>query len=393
MYDNFPNLQIFRQEILSIFNFFTTKKLLPLSPLTTINSEYMPTFRAKKHSPIRLYVAIAFLIIINIAIVIGCVVIKQYRFSSFCKEDFTLYIGRNYTAASILSQISQDDTLSLRKTDRLRHLFATKGFNEPARTGAYRITTDMSALEVYELLTVGNHSPVRVTFNNLRTVEDFASSMARQLLPEKEEFLALLRDDAYCQEKGFTPATIPAMLLPDSYEVYWNTSADRLLDRMAREYDYYWDDTRRQKAKSIGLTPIEVATLASIVEEETNVADEMPVVAGLYINRLRKRIPLQADPTIKFAVGDFMLKRILTKHLDVESPYNTYKHYGLPPGPIRIASKRAIESVLNYKRHNYLYMCAKEDLSGRHNFASTLSEHNRNAARYHKALNKLRIMK
>ena len=183
------------------------------------------------------------------------------------------------------------------------------------------------------------------------------------------------------------------MLLPDTYDVYWNISAESLLDRMEREYNRYWNDERLEKAHKAGLSPIEVATLASIVEEETNIADEMPIIAGLYINRLRKRIPLQADPTIKFAIGDFGVKRILKKHLRIDSPYNTYKHYGLPPGPIRIASKQAIDAVLNYRKSNYIYMCAKDDLSGRHNFAATLAEHNRNARKYHKALNKLRIMK
>ena len=209
----------------------------------------------------------------------------------------------------------------------------------------------------------------------------------------QDELLALMNDEEFCREKGFTPDNIPAMLLPDTYDVYWNISAKSLLDRMEKEYNIYWNDERREKARQAGLSPIEVATLASIVEEETNIADEMPIIAGLYINRLRKRIPLQADPTIKFAVGDFGLKRILRTHLRVDSPYTTYKHYGLPPGPIRIASKRAIEAVLNYDKNNYIYMCAKDDLSGRHNFAATLTEHNYNARQYHKALNALKIMK
>ncbi len=353
----------------------------------------MPTFKTRKHSSMRLYTAIAFLIIVNIGIVIGCIAIKRYKFDAFSDKDFIIYVGKNFTADSVIVAIRSNDTTHHKKTSRLAHLFATKGLEEPLRTGAYRVTQDMSALDVYELLTVGAQTPVRLTFNNLRTIDDFVRSMERQLMLDKKEILMWLQNDSAYQTLGFTPATLPAMLLPDSYEVYWNTSAERLLQRMNREYGYYWNDTRRAKAKAIGLTPIEVATLASIVEEETKVADEMPIVAGLYINRLRKQIPLQADPTIKYAVGDFTLKRILTKHLEIESPYNTYKNYGLPPGPIRIASKRAIEAVLDYKRHNYLYMCAKEDLSGRHNFATTLSEHNRNAARYHRALNKLKILK
>ena len=270
-------------------------------------------------------------------------------------------------------------------------------FNDTATTeiytGAYRITEEMNVVEVYDLLTSGNISSVRITFHNLRTKKDFARSMEKQLMLTQDELLALMNDEEFCREKGFTPDNIPAMLLPDTYDVYWNISAKSLLDRMEKEYNIYWNDERREKARQAELSPIEVATLASIVEEETNIADEMPIIAGLYINRLRKRIPLQADPTIKFAVGDFGLKRILRKHLRVDSPYNTYKHYGLPPGPIRIASKRAIEAVLNYDKNNYIYMCAKDDLSGRHNFAATLTEHNYNARQYHKALNALKIMK
>lgn len=344
-----------------------------------------------RNSKKRLYGAIALLVAVNVGIVAGCIVLKRYRFDSVVERDFTLYVGREYTADSVFRQM--EGTVAPAKINRLRRLTRTKGFPETLRTGAYLITPEMSLVDVYDLLTTGNPVPVLVTFNNLRTVEDFAESMARQLLPEKEEFLTLLNDTAFCREKGFTLATVPAMLLPDSYEVYWNTSAERLLDRMAREYGYYWNDERRAKARAMGFTPVEVATLAAIVEEETNVAAEYPVVAGLYMNRLRRGIPLQADPTIKFALGDIRIKRILKKHLQIDSPYNTYKYRGLPPGPIRIASKRAIEAVLNYTHHNYIYMCAKEDFSGRHNFAATLAEHNRNAARYHRALNEHKIMK
>ena len=351
----------------------------------------MPKTSTRNRSKRRLYWAVALLLAVNIGIVAGCIVIKQYRYDAFAERDITLYVGREFTADSIFDHLA--GSVRARSLNRLERLVRTKGFPDPARTGAYLITHEMSVVDVYDLLTTGSPAPVCVTFNNLRTVEDFAESMARQLLPEKEEFLTLLTDTAFCHEKGFTTASVAAMLLPDSYEVYWNTSARRLLDRMAREYNYYWSEERLRRAASIGLTPVEVATLAAIVEEETNVADELPVVAGLYINRLRRGIPLQADPTVKFAVGDPALKRILRKHLEVESPYNTYKYAGLPPGPIRIASKRAIEAVLDYRQHNYIYMCAKEDLSGRHNFASTLAEHNRNAARYHRALNELKIMK
>jgi UPF0755 protein len=178
------------------------------------------------------------------------------------------------------------------------------------------------------------------------------------------------------------------MFIPNTYEVYWNTPAEKLIERMKREYDVFWNNDRRRKAENIRLTPIEVSILASIVEEETAAPDEYPIVAGLYLNRLYKGMMLQADPTVKFAVGDFSLRRILNRHLEVDSPYNTYMYAGLPPGPIRIPSPKSIDAVLNHTVHNYLYMCAKEDFSGRHNFAVTLKEHNKNAEKYRAELNR-----
>ena len=177
------------------------------------------------------------------------------------------------------------------------------------------------------------------------------------------------------------------MFIPNTYEVYWDTNIDSFLKRMQKEYKAFWNEDRKAKAQKIGLSPTEVSTLASIVEEEATYSDEYPIVAGLYLNRLKKGMRLEADPTVKFAVGDFGLRRILFKHLETESPYNTYKNTGLPPGPIRVPSIKAIDGTLSPAQHNYLFMCAKEDLSGRHNFSTTLAEHSRNATKYQRALN------
>jgi UPF0755 protein len=203
-----------------------------------------------------------------------------------------------------------------------------------------------------------------------------------------QEMNALLNDPVYCESLGFTPTTIKAMFIPNTYEVYWNISAENLIERMKREYDAFWTESRRELAQKIRLTPLEVSILASIIEEESAMTDEYPTIAGLYINRLHRGMPLQADPTVKYALGDFTIQRMLKEHLQVDSPYNTYLYTGLPPGPLRIPSPKGLESVLNYQKHNYLYMCAKEDFSGRHNFAVSLSEHNRNAERYHAELNR-----
>lgn len=259
------------------------------------------------------------------------------------------------------------------------------------RTGRYVVEPGMSNWELLTNLRRGQQVATKVTFNNVRLKSELAERLAEQLMLSREELLTLLNDSAYCDSLGFTPTTIPCLFLPNTYECYWNLSAEQFMRRMKREYEAFWTSERKRLAEEIGLTPIEVSILASIVEEETAAVDEYPLVAGLYLNRLRKGIPLQADPTVKFAVGDFSLRRILFAHLEVDSPYNTYKHTGLPPGPLRIPSLRGLNSVLHFTHHSYLYMCAKEDFSGRHNFAVTLAEHNRNADRYRAALNQRKI--
>ena len=259
------------------------------------------------------------------------------------------------------------------------------------KTGRYAIASGMNNLDALKMLRRGNQEPVRITFNNIRLIEDLANRLSEQLMISSEDLMILLNDSAYCQSLEFTRETIPAMFIPNTYETYWNVSAETLLQRMRREYMAFWNTSRMVQAQRIRLTPLQVAILASIVEEESSLAGEYPVIAGLYVNRLKKGMPLQADPTIKFALGNFGLQRILFEHLTVDSPYNTYRHAGLPPGPLRIPSITGLEAVLHHSKHNYLYMCAKEDLSGRHNFAATLSEHNENAERYRAALNRLGI--
>lgn len=258
-------------------------------------------------------------------------------------------------------------------------------------TGKYSVTNGMSQMQLINKLRSGQQTAVRLTFNNIRLKPDLAKRLSEQLMIDEQEVLALLNDSAYCDSLGFTTETIMAMFIPNTYEVYWNTTADRLFQRMKKEYDAFWTASRRDKAQAAGLSPLEVSILASIVEEETAAPDEYPIVAGLYINRLKRGMPLQADPTVKYAIGDFSLQRILYKHLEVDSPYNTYKYAGLPPGPLRTPSIRSVDAVLNHTQHRYLYMCAKEDLSGRHNFAITLAEHNRNAQRYQAELNRRKI--
>ena len=176
------------------------------------------------------------------------------------------------------------------------------------------------------------------------------------------------------------------MFIPNTYEMYFNTGADKVIERFYYEYEQFWNEERKEKAKQIGLTPLEVSILASIVQAETVKRDEAPIIAGLYINRLKQGIALQADPTLVFAVGDFTLKRVLNEHKEIDSPYNTYKYAGLPPGPINMPEISSIDAVLKYKPSDFIYMCAKEDFSGYHNFTNNYNEHLRNAQRYQKAL-------
>jgi UPF0755 protein len=263
-----------------------------------------------------------------------------------------------------------------------------RNYPENMKSGRYAVEPGMNNHILLNRLRRGQQSPVRLTFNNVRFIDDLIEKFAAQLMPDNDDFFLCIGNEDYCKSLGFNTETVKAMFIPNTYEVYWNTPADKLIKRMKSEYDTFWTTNRLKKAENIRLSPIQVSILASIVEEETPVPEEYPVVAGLYINRLIKGMPLQACPTVKYAVGDFSLKRILNKHLEVDSPYNTYLHEGLPPGPIRIPSIKGIDAVLNYMHHNYLYMCAREDFSGRHYFAVTLKEHNRNAERYHAELNR-----
>ena len=226
-----------------------------------------------------------------------------------------------------------------------------------------------------------------LTIPESRTMVKLAAALGRKLMLDSVEIAAALIDQEYCNRWGYDTCTIAALFVPNTYEVYWNVTLDHFMERMVKEHDSFWNAQRRTKAEAAGLTPNEVSTLASIIDEETANTAEKPMIAGMYLNRLHTGMPLQADPTVKFALKNFALKRIYHDMLFFDNPYNTYRNTGLPPGPIKIASIKGIDAVLDYVKHDYPYMCAKEDFSGTHNFAATYSEHLRNAARYAKALN------
>ncbi|MBL7855534.1 MAG: endolytic transglycosylase MltG [Cyclobacteriaceae bacterium] len=261
-----------------------------------------------------------------------------------------------------------------------------KGYDRKISPGRFVLRRNMTNLQALEVLTTARQEPVRVTFTNARIYTELSEKITRNVGVHPEEFDESLDRFIANNPEGFTRETIMAMFIPNTYEVYFNIVPDELVARLYEEYKKFWNESRLAKAKALGLTPIEVSTLASIVQAENHREDEAPRIAGLYINRLKKNMPLQADPTLVFAVGDFSIKRVLDKHKEVDSPYNTYKNAGLPPGPINMPGIPMIDAVLNYEQHDYIYMCSKEDFSGYHNFAKTLSEHNRNAAAYQRAL-------
>ena len=313
-----------------------------------------------------------------------------YIFNENVKKDYVLYISRGMTYSAVYDSLALNDVFKDIKA--FRWVAKKKDYPALVRPGRFHFKTGMNTNEVVNMLRGGLQSPVNVTFNNIRFPEQLAGVISRYLEPDSTALMAVLASEN-ATRYGFTPETYRAMFIPNTYQFFWTTTPEEFADRMKKEYDRFWNESRRQKAEVLGLTPVEVSTLAAIVQEETIKEDEKPRVAGVYINRLRRSMPLQADPTVKFAVGDFTLQRILFVHLEIDSPYNTYKHAGLPPGPITFPEISSIDAVLNFEQHNYLYFCAKDDFSGYHAFARTHAEHNRNAERWRRALNERKIFR
>ena len=255
------------------------------------------------------------------------------------------------------------------------------------RPGLYRLKPGTGNKALVRMLSKGWQQPVRLVIPGyFRNLDRFAEFLGEQLEASAQAFSATLNDPATAERYGFTPDTFIGLFIPNTYEVWWTVTPEEFVERMHAEYEKFWSGDRDAKAQAIGLTRQEVSTLAAIVIEETKYEPEMPRVAGVYMNRLHKDMPLQADPTVIYAVGDPTLKRVLNRHLETDSPYNTYKYNGLPPGPITMPPVAAIDAVLNYEHHDYLFFCANDSFDGRHAFAKTLAAHNENARRYQRAL-------
>lgn len=304
---------------------------------------------------------------------------------------YYLEVPQGASFRQVADNLFQNDVVN----DMVSFSFVAKlmGYQENVKPGRYAVYPRMTNMELVRALRSGKQEPVDLTFNNIRTKTDLAEKITRNLEINTESFYSLLSDSTYIRKFGFNEETIVGMFIPNTYEVYWNTSAVDLFDRMYQEYQRFWNEERKAKAQALGFDPKEVSVLASIVQAETVKADERPKVAGVYINRLNMNMPLQADPTLVFALGDFSIKRVLNVHKEIDSPYNTYMNQGLPPGPINLPEISALESVLNYQHHDYIYFCAKDDFSGYHAFATNLAGHLKNARKYSSALNAAGIYK
>jgi len=266
-----------------------------------------------------------------------------------------------------------------------------KKYSSNIKPGHYILKGSMNNNFLVNMLRSGAQTPVNVVFNNIRTKEQLAGKISLQLEADSLSLVHCWNDGEFLKNLGFTPSTVTAMFIPNTYEMWWTSDAYEFTKRMHKEFRNFWEGSRTDKARLTGLSLQEVVILASIIEKETEKNDEKPMIAGVYLNRLRKGWPLQADPTLVFASGNFELKRVLNIHKEIDSPYNTYKYSGLPPGPICIPSISSVDAVLNYRKHDYMFFCAKSDLSGYHAFARTLAEHNRNATAYQKAISKMGI--
>lgn len=316
--------------------------------------------------------------------------LKYFKPNVTGNKDY-LYIPTGSDFKDVYSIISSENMVK----DTLSFLNAAQNMDYPVKVkaGRYRLTKDMSNRSLINMLKAGNQEPVKISFQNVRLKHTLAGMISKKIESDSASISQLLDSAAFVEKYGFNTDNVYTMFIPNSYEVYWNSNPEKFFLRMHAEYLKFWNADRKAKASAINLSQSEVSILASIVDSEALNDSEMPRIAGLYMNRLHKGMRLEADPTVIFAANDFTIRRVLNKHLRINSPYNTYLNTGLPPGPITMPSINAIDAVLNYEKHDYIYMCAKEDFSGYHNYASNLTQHLQNARKFQEALNQRNIKK
>ena len=305
-------------------------------------------------------------------------------------DPISLYVQKNESLSTLTDTLVSKEILQNQST--FLALAKLKKFNSP-KPGHYLIKPGMSSNAIINLLRSGNQTPVNLVIHEINNLNDLSGLLGKTLMADSTEFLSYLSSNDSLKPYNFTSTTIPCMLLPNTYEFYWTASPEKFLNKMQKAYKQYWTEERIAMAKKQKLSPLEVCILASISQKETAKKDEAGKVAGVYMNRLRIGMALQADPTLIYALQDNTIKRVRSKHMQIDSPYNTYKYPGLPPGPIDLPQAYVQNAILDYKGHKYLYFCAKEDFSGYHNFAKSYDIHMINARKYQRALNKKKIYK
>jgi UPF0755 protein len=336
-------------------------------------------------------IIIIILLLMLVGIFFGMRFYKTYFSDNIVKDNKYVYVRTGGTVESLYAELEKSGYL--KDVEAFKRAADKMELATTLKPGRYKLTAGMNNRTLVNKIKAGNQDAVNLKFQNLRRKQDFAGYLSKQLEPDSLSFMKLLDSTSLVESYGFNKDNIYTMFIPNTYEMYWNTPALDFVKKMNAEYVKFWTDERKQKAEALNLTPIQVSILASIVDGEAIFDKEMPTIAGLYLNRLSKGIKLQADPTVIFANNDFTVKRVTYDLLQIESKYNTYKYAGLPPGPIMMPSIKAIDAVLNKEDNDYLYMCAKEDFSGYHNFAETKAAHEINADKYRQALNDRKIFR
>lgn len=361
-------------------------------PLILYFWEYMPERRPFFKRKIVKIILLCIVLVIAVAAILGYGMYKKIMLSnvSVGEQKGDVYISSKDDLNTLFEQLKENNLL--KDPDAFLWWAAKRHLDTHLQPGHYLVTNGMSNRDLVNLFGSGRQTPVNVTFNNIRTKTDFAARIGEQLEPDSADFMQYFDTSTVFAKLGLTKDNFMTLFIPNTYELYWTSTTENFIQRMKREHDAFWTEKRTAQAKKIGLTPEQVYILASIVySENEKAADEAPRIAGVYMNRILDNEKLEADPTVKFAIGDFAKKRIYLTDLEIDSPYNTYKNYGLPPGPIHMPPIAYIDAVLNYEHHDYKFMCARGDGSGYHYFAKTLAEHNRNRQLYIQALEKAGI--
>jgi UPF0755 protein len=339
--------------------------------------------RSKKKKPSRT------LIVILLGLIAGLLAGIYFLFgpnTGSLESGEYLYIRTGATYSDVISELNEKHIV--RDLNSFQLVAGFMRYEGHIRAGRYKVKKGMSNYSLVRMLRSGNQAPVRLVIKKVRTRNDLARQIGTSLEADSSQVLALLNDSSFLSEFGVTPAQSLALIIPDTYEFFWNTSAEKTLRKLGKQWNKFWNDERRKKVAAKGITPVQAMIIASVVEEETNIAADKPKIASVYLNRVRIGMPLQADPTVKYAIGDFTIKRITGAMLQFNSPYNTYMYPGLPPGPICTPSTVSINAVVEAPQTTYMYFCAKPDFSGYSVFASTYNEQINNANAYRRALDK-----